>query len=173
MKIILSLFLLFNILFCTAQIKSAKLQASGLTCAMCSRAVYKALMQIPSVDKIDVNIQSSTYSINFKKGVDVNPDDLSKAVMAAGFSISNLSLICNFSSMAIENGSQVQLNNKSFHFLIPQKHLINGDTQITLIDKSFLTQKEFKKYTQSNQLNCLQSGLKSDKVSREYHVTII
>ncbi len=173
MRFILTLFFVASFLVTSAQIKSAKLQASGLTCAMCSRAVYKALMQIPSVDKIDVNIQSSTYSINFKKGVDVNPDDLSKAVMAAGFSISNLSLVCNFSSIAIENGTQVQLNNKTFHFLSLQKHLYNGDTQITLIDKSFLTPKEFKKYTQNNQLNCLQSGLKSDKVSREYHVTII
>jgi len=67
MKYCFTIVLIASFLMSSAQIKSAKLQASGLTCAMCSRAVYKALMQIPSVDKIDVNIQNSTYSINFKK----------------------------------------------------------------------------------------------------------
>jgi copper chaperone CopZ len=173
MKSLFTIILIATFFVTSAQIKSAKLQASGLTCAMCSRAVYKSLMQIPSVDKIDVNIQNSTYNINFKKGVDVNPDDFSKAVMAAGFSVSNFTLICNFSSIAIENGTQVQLNNKTFHFVGLQKHLLNGETSITLIDKTFLTPKDFKKYSQNNPINCLQSGMKSDKVSREYHATII
>ena len=39
-----------------AQFSKAKLQASGLTCAMCARSVYKNLEALPFVDSIGTDL---------------------------------------------------------------------------------------------------------------------
>ena len=48
-----------------AQVQKVNLQASGLTCAMCSKAIYKAVSAISFVDTVLVNIEASTYDIRF------------------------------------------------------------------------------------------------------------
>ena len=40
----------------SAQVQKVNLQASGLTCAMCSKAIYKAVSAISFVDTVFVNI---------------------------------------------------------------------------------------------------------------------
>ena len=84
------LFLLLGSLSTSAQISSGKLQASGLTCAMCSKAVYNALSAVPYVEKVQPDIQQSTYQLTFKSDVAVDPDLLARAVTDAGFSIAKL-----------------------------------------------------------------------------------
>jgi copper chaperone CopZ len=73
-----------------AQIESVKIQASGLTCSMCSRAIYKSLLKVPSVAKVEEDIQHSTYTIQFKDHAKIVLDDLRKAVKDAGFSVAKL-----------------------------------------------------------------------------------
>lgn len=68
-----------------AQVTSATLVASGLTCSMCSKSIFKALEKVSFVEKVDVDIEKSSYSISFRKGADVVPDELKKAVEDAGF----------------------------------------------------------------------------------------
>ena len=63
-----------------AQIKSASLTASGLTCSMCSKAIYKSLLQVPTVKVVRVDIKNSKYNIEFKEGTNVVLDDIKKAV---------------------------------------------------------------------------------------------
>ncbi len=63
----------------TAQFSKASLQASGLTCSMCSKAVKIALEKVSFVDKVQVDIKNQQYNLTFKEGR-VDFDVLSKAV---------------------------------------------------------------------------------------------
>lgn len=67
MKKLLILLLLGMGTLANAQVKKVNLRASGLTCAMCSKAVFKSLSDIPFVEKIQVDIQQSTYEVFLKK----------------------------------------------------------------------------------------------------------
>ena len=63
-----------------SQVTSVELQASGLTCSMCSKAVLNALKEVPAVEKVQVNIKNQQYQISFRKDASIQLDALSKAV---------------------------------------------------------------------------------------------
>ena len=67
-------------LHATAQIKKVSLQASGLTCSMCSNSIFKALKTLDFVDNVEANIKTSTFAITFKQGAKVDMDKLKKKV---------------------------------------------------------------------------------------------
>ena len=50
-----------------SQFSKASLQASGLTCSMCSKAVKVALEKVPFVQEVKVNIKSQEYAVVFKE----------------------------------------------------------------------------------------------------------
>jgi copper chaperone CopZ len=79
-----------------AQIKSAEVLASGLTCSMCSKAIYKALSQLDFVDTVKVNIETSVYQLSFKKDSAVKIEGISDAVYDAGFAIAKLSITADW-----------------------------------------------------------------------------
>jgi copper chaperone CopZ len=68
MKILLAFLLVFFAGFQSrAQFSKASLQASGLTCSMCSKAVKNALEKVDFVEKIQVDIKNQQYNLEFKK----------------------------------------------------------------------------------------------------------
>ncbi len=79
-----------------AQFTKATLQATGLTCAMCSKAINKALMEVPFVESVKSDIKNSSFNMVFKPGQEVMVDALKKAVEDAGFSVGNLNITVNF-----------------------------------------------------------------------------
>ncbi len=85
MKNILFILLAFLSLNATAQVKTVSLQASGLTCSMCSNAIFKALKSVDFVENVDANIKNSTFEITFKPNASVNFDVLKDKVEKAGF----------------------------------------------------------------------------------------
>ena len=56
-----------------AQIIKVSLQASGLTCSMCSNAINKSLKTIDFVDRVPADITTYSFEISFKPvaGMDV------------------------------------------------------------------------------------------------------
>src|SRR6059058_3163365 len=82
-----------------AQVEKVSLQASGLTCSMCSKAVYNALAKVPFVNKVDVDIKDQRYDISFKDGATVDFDALSKAVSDAGFSVAKFTVTANLNKL--------------------------------------------------------------------------
>src|ERR1700753_2791554 len=82
-----------------AQISNATIQASGLTCAMCSKAIYTALVAVPFVEKVKPDIEHSSYDLSFKPGAHIDLDALSKAIVDAGFSVSMLKITTQFSNI--------------------------------------------------------------------------
>lgn len=163
-----------------AQFKSASLQAAGLTCAMCTKAINTALEQIPFVKDIDVDIKTSSFLINFKEGSNVDFDELKKAVEDAGFSVAKLSATGTFNNVKVQNDAHVQISGKNYHFLNIQPQTLDGTQTIVLADKDFLSSKEFKKISATTKMSCVQTGTAAacctkDGISahsRIYHVTI-
>ena len=163
-----------------AQFSKAELQATGLTCAMCSNAVNKALEAVPFVQSVKSDIKNSSFRITFKESQEVNIDALKEAVEDAGFSVGGLKLTGNFHDLKVENDQHVQIGNTNYHFLNVNGQTLSGESTITVVDRSFLTAKQFKKISSSTKLSCIQTGKAASCCTKEgmqanarvYHVTI-
>lgn len=162
----------------TAQIKSANLTASGLTCSMCSKSIFKALEKVPFIEKLDVNIETSTYSMTFKKDMPVVLDQVKKAVQDAGFSVAKLEITAHVASQEVTNDSHVTIDQSTFHFVNVPKKTIDGDITLRLLDKNYLTLAEHKKYKKYTTMKCYETGVMTSccpknnaSVQRIYHVT--
>ena len=163
-----------------AQFNKARLQATGLTCAMCSNAIYKALKTVPFIDSVEPDIKNSAFDIVFKENEEVNIDALKDAVEDAGFSVGNLLLTGNFREVKLEKDKHVLIGKNYFHFLGSKTQTLNGEATIHLADKDFVTTKEFKKISSLTKMSCLQSGKAESCCTSEgipaeariYHVTI-
>ena len=162
-----------------AQVTKATLTASGLTCSMCSKSIYEALKKVSTVESIKANISKSSYSIVFKKDAAVSFDELKNAVEGAGFFVAKLQATVNFDSVEIKNDTHIINGGINFHFLNVQEQTLSGEKVLTVLDKSFVTGKEFKKYSGYTQMKCMETGVmeacctdKAASGSRVYHVTI-
>ena len=72
------------------KIKKVTLVASGLTCSMCSKAIFKALSKLDFVEEVKVDIEKSMYILAFKTGKKVEIDQIKSAVTDAGFGVQSL-----------------------------------------------------------------------------------
>ncbi len=179
-KLLLLLIIALSAVTSKAQFTKANLQATGLTCAMCSNAINKALQKVPFVASIRSDIKNSAFSITFKTGEVVHIDALKEAVEDAGFSIGSLKLTGHFSELKIEKDQHKKIGNDNFHFLNGSSQVLSGEQTITVVDKNFVTEKQFRKYSSATKMSCLQSGKAAsccvkDGIAvdeRVYHVTI-
>lgn len=153
-----------------AQTTKATLQASGLTCAMCSKAVFKALSAVPFVEEVQPNIELSSYDLVFKPGSKVEFDALSKAVVDAGFSVSMLKVTTRFQDVKVQNDAHVTVGDKIFHFVDVPQQTLNGEKTVQLVDKNFVVAKDQKKYEKKTSMKCYQTGTMDGQ--RVYHVTM-
>src|SRR5690349_24933535 len=93
----------------SAQFSKASLQASGLTCSMCSKAVKLALEQVSFVDKVQVDIKNQQYNLSFKNGEAIDFDALSKAVEDAGFSVAKFNVVAHVDNVVLEKDKHIQI----------------------------------------------------------------
>ncbi len=153
-----------------AQFSKATLQATGLTCAMCSNAINKALQKVAFVESVKPDIKNSAFSIIFRKDSEVNIDALKDAVEDAGFSVGSLKLTATVSDLKISHDEHVRIGKDNFHFLEVNSQVVNGEITIKVLDRDFVTAKVFKKYSASTKMRCIESGKMDGE--RVYHVTI-
>ena len=153
-----------------AQIKSVTIQASGLTCSMCSNSIFKALKTLGFVDKVEANIKNSSFNITFKKDTQIDFDKLKAKVEDAGFSVAKFTVIMNVEKLTISNDTHVNVGNDVFHFLNVKDKVLSGDQAIRILDKGFVSAKEFKKNSSLTKMACYKSGEENGK--RIFHVTI-
>lgn len=147
----------------SSQVTKVNLQASGLTCSMCSNAINKALKSLDFVDKIEANIKSSTFEITFKTGGKVDFDKLKKKVEDAGFSVAGFTATMHFNNVKVKNSEPVMVGDKMLQFVNLKDQTLNGPKTVKIIDKGFVSSKEYKKNT------IAAADQKSGKI---YHVTI-
>jgi copper chaperone CopZ len=173
--------ILFTINTASAQFVKASLQASGLTCSMCSRATQEALATLSFVESITPDLNTNTFMLYFKKGSPVNIDAIKKKVEDAGFSVARLVLTAHFDHIKIGNETHINYEGNVIHFVNVKNQMLNGDENITLIDKDFISARQFRKYEAIEKMTCYKTG-KTDgpcchvtgktNSDRVYHVTI-
>jgi copper chaperone CopZ len=182
---IMKKFLLIMALWCLttsisfAQIKSASLKASGLTCSMCSKAIYKSLQKVPSVKEVAVDIETSVYTITFRQSAAVSIDAVKKAVENAGFSIASMQVTAAFPKLEIANDAHFTIGGLNLHFLNVRPQTIEGEKTVTVVDKSYLPPAENKKYSAYTRMPCFETGMMAaccpggkQPSGRIYHVTL-
>ncbi|MCW3123354.1 MAG: heavy-metal-associated protein [Flavipsychrobacter sp.] len=179
MKKLIILILLVWSMPAFAQLHSATLTASGLTCSMCSKSIYKALEKVPFIKSVDADVEKSAFTVLFKEGEHVVPDDIKKAVENAGFYVASMSMTAKFSSEEVYNDAHVNIDGNTYHFLNVTKQTLQGDQTFTIVDKNYLSSAAHKKYGKYTKMQCFQTGMMesccpADKGTskRIYHVTL-
>ena len=174
--VILSFLLVLQV---QAQFKTASLTASGLTCAMCAKAIYNSLEQIPFIESITPDIKNSAFNIKFREAAAVDFDVLKKAVEDAGFSVASLKATANFSNTTIKNDAHIRLGDFQYHFIKVSPQSLNGEKTVKIIDKDFIPAKEYKKFAATTKMKCIETGKAAacctqghSANERIYHITI-
>jgi copper chaperone CopZ len=126
-------------------VQKVNLQASGLTCAMCSKAIYKAVSAISFVDTVFVNIEASTYDIRFNKEMTPQFDQIAKAVVDAGFSVANLTVMVNFDKQAVDKNGLFTLDGINYKLMGTPPTTLQGSKKMQLIGKQYMLPKDLKK----------------------------
>lgn len=121
-----------------AQISKAEIRATGLTCSMCSNAINKQLKSLPEVVTVETDLNTNTFTVTLKEGNTLSPKVFKDKVEKAGFFIG--SLILTTKSETIKQGAYVLVNKASSN---------NTEVQIQVLDKGYVTEKEFKKLSKS------------------------
>lgn len=122
----------------TAQISKAEIRATGLTCSMCSNAINKQLKSLPEVVSVETDLNTNTFTVTLKEGNTLNPKIFKDKVEKAGFFIGTL--ILTTKAETIKQSDYVLINNVSNN---------NTEVKIQVLDKGYVTEKEFKKLLKS------------------------
>lgn len=163
-----------------AQINRVVIQASGLTCSLCSNAINKSLRTLQFVEEVEPNIQNSTFDVSFKKDSQVNFDQLKKKVEDAGFFVSAMTVEANIDSILVENDIHTEQFGTMFHFLHVSPQTIKGTIKFRLLDKGFVSAREYKQNARYTQMSCYKTGImgacckggNGNKPTRIYHITL-
>lgn len=165
-----------------SQVQQIEVQASGLTCSMCSNAINKALKGLLFVQSIETDLNKNIFIISVKPGMNPDFDLIKKKVEDAGFSVANFWLQGRFNQVAIKNDEHITFNGMTLHFMNVKDQVLSGTQKIKLVDKNFVSGKEFKKMSGLTQMGCYASGYmqscctlskKPDtEKTRIFHVTI-
>lgn len=132
-NIIISFVVLFFAMESNAQIVKADIIATGLTCSMCSKSIYKQLTSLPEVAAVDTDLNTNTFTVTMKPNTNVSPKIFKDNVEKAGFFIG--SLVVTADSKTLANYINVE-----------KKQISNAKlVQVQILDKGFVTEKEFKK----------------------------
>lgn len=141
-----------------SQVTKVSLQASGLTCSMCSKSVLNALQKIPFVDKVQVDIKNQIFNLSFRDANSIELDALVKAVEDAGFSVASFKVTAAVHQIKLEKDEHVMIGKDYFHFLNAASQQLDGTTTFTIVDKNFTSLKNYKKFSALSKKECVQTG---------------
>lgn len=136
-------YLLFFIFFllntkAKAQIQSIDVSASGLTCSMCSKAIFKSLSQLDFVSDVKVDLEKSIYTLTFKSPEQVKIEDIRDAVYDAGFAIETMQMTANFPSSKAINNEVVLLLGYQFKWKLTGEKNIKNPQKVKFLNKDLL-----------------------------------
>lgn len=130
-----------------AQVNSISLQASGLTCSMCSNAINKALKTLDFVQKVDADIKTYTFGISFKPNSIIDFEKIKNKVESAGFTVCSFVANIHFDNVEIKKGQPLKFQAYTFLLSDGNDHFLNGNKEIKILDKGFVDPKFSKKNT--------------------------
>ena len=143
----------------SAQVNKVTIQASGLTCSLCSNAINKALKSVEYIDKVYADIKNSSFDLSFKPGSQVDFDQLKKKVEGAGFFVAKFSVFMNFDKVTLEDDAHVVIHQVTYHFLNIKDRNISGEHSFQVLDKGYVSAKTFKKNAIYTKMDCYKTGV--------------
>lgn len=170
--------ILISILIClnhlaNSQVYKGELVANGLTCSLCSNATLKQLKTIPFLDSIDIDIESTKFMLNFKPNTTYDLNLIKEKVEDAGFSVGSLILTMKLQNITVENDFQYSLDGILYHFIDTKKKTLTDIGRFKVLDKGFMSEKEFKKYEKvASKYPCYNTS-KSNPLKQHYHLKVI
>jgi copper chaperone CopZ len=135
--IVASMVLMFS-MKSNAQISKAEIRATGLTCSMCSNAINKQLKSLPEVVTVETDLNTNTFTVTLKEGNELSPKVFKEKVEKAGFFIGSLVVTAKPETIA-----------KNSYILVNDKPNNVTEIQFQVIDKGYVTEKEYKKLSKS------------------------
>jgi hypothetical protein len=91
----------------------------------------------------------------------------------AGFSVGSLVLFTDFENLEVESDYHHTIGEITYHFMGTKKQILQKGQGLKVIDKGFVTEKEYKKYLKmSSKYSCYKTG-KMENVKYLYHVTVL
>ncbi|NHM02519.1 heavy-metal-associated domain-containing protein [Flavobacterium difficile] len=135
--LVASVVLMFSI-NSNAQIVKAEIRATGLTCSMCSNAINKQLKTLPEVTNVETDLNTNTFTVTLKEGNELSPKTFKEKVEKAGFFIGSLIITAKSETVS-----------KSPYILVNDKKNDANEVQFQVVDKGYVTEKEFKKLSKS------------------------
>lgn len=121
-----------------AQISKAEIRATGLTCSMCSNAINKQLKSLKEVLNVEIDLNSNTFKVSLMADNKLSPKIFKDKVEEAGFFIG---------SLVITVPSNIT-NSKAYIF-VETENTTSNEIQIKVLDKGYVTSKEYKKLLKS------------------------
>ncbi|ULQ57786.1 heavy-metal-associated domain-containing protein [Flavihumibacter rivuli] len=143
-KIILIAVLCFSFI-ANAQINSVSLQASGLTCSMCSNAISKALKSLDFVWKVDPDIKTYSFEISFKPDSKIDFELIRKKVESAGFFVSAFYVSLSLDSIPVSSGVPFVIQDMTFLFVKENYRVPFGNGKVRILDKGYVPLEEYKR----------------------------
>jgi copper chaperone CopZ len=144
-NIIITIIMLVVPFVLQAQIKEVKLQASGLTCSMCSNSIHKALEKLSFIKSVDSDVETSVFTIDFQDKATVDIQAIQKAVKKAGFSVSDFVMTIKFKDYPAKNKGKFDIANEKFYLVDIENQTLNGLVELRLLNKDFMSKKAYKK----------------------------
>ena len=145
-----------------AQVNKVSLEASGLTCSMCSNAILKSLKTLDCIDKIVPDMTNYTFEITFKAGSEVDFNKIKSKVEDAGFSVSGFVAAIWFEKITLKEAVPIRVGNNDLYFVNSAGRSLSGIHMVKVLDKGFVPAKEYRRSPFSN----LQIG------TGAYHVSL-
>lgn len=131
-----------------SQIAKAEIIATGLTCSMCSNAINKQLKSMTEVDSISTDLNTNTFTVHFKENMMVQPKVLKNAVEKAGFFVGSMVLTMKLDAEKVED-NLISIDGGTFVFIDTKNPISDNMASYQVMDKGFITQKEYKKTRKS------------------------
>jgi copper chaperone CopZ len=147
--IVITLLLLVVNLKSYAQISKAEIIATGLTCSMCSNAINKQLKSLKEVDSVSTDLNTNTFIVYLKKVNTLQPKVLKEGVEKAGFFVGSMVLTVAFDNVAVQENQLIKGGNVNYVIVDSKAKTLNGEMKVQVLDKGFVTQKEYKKLVKS------------------------
>lgn len=135
--LVASIILMFS-LKSNAQIVKAEIRATGLTCSMCSNAINKQLKSMPEVANVETDLNTNTFTVTLNEGNNLSPKSFKDKVENAGFFIGSLIITAKPETIT-----------QSTYILVSDKPDNMNEIQFQVVDKGYVTEKEFKKLSKS------------------------
>lgn len=133
-RVILTIILLISTNLINAQISKIELRATGLTCSMCSNAIFKQLESISGIDSLETDLNTNTFIVFLKKDNKLNPKTFKEKVEKAGF----------FIGVFIFTATPEMLD-PNIYILLDDKQKKQIEVKFQVLDQGYVTEKEFKK----------------------------